>query len=953
MANTNKRTLDLPFFELCNQAPVASAAIGGMTTVQDGTGRYIYYYGSSLFYRYDTQLDTWQQLATPVVAPVTMLSMKYTNDRGYHGRVLSATSSSVTIPGLRGNLFNGQQIKILSGAGKGQTRTLTYTSETTLDAGVITGIATNYLQDGLKKWIPNQWAGYTVGITFGTDATQYKKILYNDTNTLYISDVNLLPHDPWNNQAFVASAPYAVPVITAGSQAHYVIMSSSYTLDSNWTVTPDNTSFFTLLTGGIYMVSSAAATPYYTLQYYDIIHDSWTQKTIPQVLMSAPYGTDSAITITDKQGGVPYTANVSTVSATSRTISDSGQSLAYDKYANHRIFITGGTGIGQSRRIIGNTPTTFTIERNWDTNPDNTSTYEIWSDTDRVYIGGGGNASLLAYSPEGDYWMQGEAFDDGVIAASGIHSVLNGWKPISVASGTRIALGVVSIASAPVAGGSGYSIGDILTFAATGTGAQAIVTSIAPGGVVTGLQLINSGTVTGYTIGTSAAATGGTGTACTVNITAVGATSNIVTSTNHFYKIGQSVTFSGCTDSNWNAAYTILGVYSLTGFSVACPSAAASMAATATQSTLTIYDPTKNWVPNEHVGRLVQLNIAGVAPTSQIRWITASTTNTLTVATIVAGVAGSKYAIYDAKVFGVDDQRKEDSMKAYGYATSGTTSTLVDSTKNWVPNQWAGYLFKIEAGTGYGSGRISIISNTATTLTFATQSFSPDTTTKYEIADTWGLVTTGGTASTLNITEATTKNWVANQFGGKRVRYTAGTNVGVEGAIASHTATAITTVTAYTTDTTTSYAILSIPARGSGIELIWAHGTSDGNKGRYIYFPRGSISNTFDRYDITTGRWTFGIFFNPQSVTFNIGSSYCYDGVNTIYMSTSVSSVPIKIYGYDITLNQMLSAPTTTWLQGTPIIGNYMEIVKSSPDNYKYLYTLQNTGTLLSRALLF
>ena len=952
MPNTNKRTIDLPFFELCNQAPIASLSLSSMTTVQDGTGRYIYYLSSSTFYRYDTQADTWQQLATPSVAPVTLLNLKYTNDRGFHGRILSATASSVVIPSLRGNIFNGQQIKILSGTGKGQVKTLTFTGESILDSGVITATTANYLQDGLKKWVTNQWAGYIVGITFGTDATQYKKILYNDINTLYVADANLQPNDSWSNQSYVAVTPFSLPVATAGVQSHYVIMSSSYTLDSNWTIPPDNTSFFTLLSGGIYLLSAAAATPFYTFQYYDIIHDSWQVKTVPQLLESVAFGTDSAITITDKQGGTPYSVNTGAISATIRTLSDAGSALSFDKYANHRIFITGGMGMGQNRRIVGNTATVFTVEKNWDTNPDATSTYEIWSDTDRVYVGGNALARVFAYSPEGDYWMQGQAFDDGVIASSGIHSVLNGWRPISVLSGTRIAAGIVAINSVPTVGGTLYSIGDILTCAVGGAGAQIIVTSIAPGGIVTGLQLLNSGTTTGYTASTGNALTGGTGSGCTLSITSIGATANIATSTNNFYKVGQAVTFSGCNDVNWNASYTILGVSSLTVFSVACPNAAATMVATATQSTTTVYDPSKNWVTNEHVGRLVHLMVAGVAPTSQVRWVTANTSNTLTVATIVAGVAGSKYVIYDSKVFGIDDQRKEDGMKAYGYGSvGGSTTTLVDLTKNWVPNQWAGYLFKIEAGTGYGSGRISIVSNTANTLTFATQAFTPDVTSKYEIADSWGLITTGGSAAALNITEATTKNWAVNQWAGKRVRYTAGTNIGIEGAIASNTLNSITTAVAYTTDTTTAYAILSIPVRGSGIELLWAHGATDGNKGRFMYLPRGGGSNTFDKFDITTGRWTFGLYFYPQNEGFTTGSSFCYDGANVIYMSRSAANVPIRVFGFDVTSQQIIPGFTTTWLQGTVNVGNFMEIVKSSPDNYKYLYTLQNTGTLLSRAL--
>ena len=938
--------IDLPFFELCNQAPAFSSTLSAIATAEDGSNRFMYYLTSSLFYRYDTVADTWQQLTSPVVAPVTAVSLRYTALRGYHGRVIKATSSTVTIPGLRGPQFNGQQIKILQGAGQGQTRTLTYVSETIHDTGLITATAATFLQDNLKKWIPNQWAGYTVGITFGANATQYKKILYNDVNTLYIADGNLQPHDPWNNQPFAANTPFALPVITAGAQAHFVIMSSSYTLDAPWTVTPDNTSFFTLMTGGLYCVSSLAAAPFFSFQYYDIAHDSWQQKTTPQLLIPAALGTDFTIERTGRVG-TPFVTKLGAITSSNRTLNDAGLSLAYDRYANHRIFITGGTGIGQNRRIVGHTNTLFTVNRNWDTNPDATSTYEVYVDSDRVYLAGNGASAMYAYSPENDYWMQGQAFDDGM--ATNITATLQGWVPFSVNTSARIAAGITAINPIPTAGGTLYSIGDILTCAVGGGGAQVIVTSIAPGGIVTDLQLLNSGTVTGYTVGTGKAVTGGTGTLCTIEVTAVGATANIATVINNFLRPGNIVTFAGCTDALWNTAHTILGVSGVTTFSVAV-TAVANMTATATQSTTKLVDPSKNWIVNEHAGRLVHLMSNSLLPTTQVRWIVSNTATTLTVATWVAATTGAKYVIYDSKIFGIDDQRKETGMQAYGYATSGSTTTLADTTKNWIPNQWAGYMFKVETGAGYGSGRISITSNTNNTLTYATQAFTPTTGTKYEIADSWGLMTAGAIAS---VTETTTKNWAVNQWAGKRVRVTGGTSVGQEATITSNTLNTL-ALTLVAPDATSTYAILGIPVRGSGIELTHIWGATDANKkGKFLYSPRGSGSNTLDIYDITTGRWTFGIFLSPQNEGFTIGSSYCYDGKDTIYLSRSVANLPIRIFALNINTNQIVGAATTTILQGVVTIGNSMEIIADPSNTLDYIYCLQNTGTLLTRSLIF
>jgi hypothetical protein len=947
MPNANKQMVDLPFFELCNQAPVATSALSAITTVEDGTDRYIYYMSGSSFYRYDTVADTFQQLATPPVAPLTAMSMRYTRFRGFHGRVLAAGATSVTIPGLRGGALDQSTLRIQFGTGAGQDRVLTYTGETIHDAGVVTAVTALALTDALKKWRVNQWAGYLVGITFGTAATQYKKVLYNDATTLYVADANLQPHDPWNNQAYVAAAPYALPVVTAGSQAHYQIMSSTFTVPA-WTVVPDDTSFFTAITGGIYLVSSAAAAPFYTLQYYDVAHDSWQVKTAPQSLIGAALGTDFCIERTSKIGAAFVTSTAT--SGANRTLTDTAQTLEVGRYNNHRIYITGGTGRGQNRRIVNHTASQFTVARNWDTNPDATTTYEVWPDADRMYMVGGAAAAMFAYSPENDYWMQGQSFDDGITA--NITATMKGWVPLGVSTGVRIAAGVQAINPVPTAGGTLYQVGEILTCAVGGAGAQAIVTSIGSGGVVTGLALIHSGTGTGYAVGTGKATTASaSGTGCTIEVTAIGPTALVTTATAHWLRTGNAVTFAGCSEGLWNAQHTILGVNSTTSFSVAI-TATANMAATASQSVTTIVDPSKNWVVNEHVGRLVHLMVAGTAPTSQIRWVISNTANTLTVATIVAGANGtSKYVIYDSKVFGIEDQRKETGMSGDGQATGGSTTTLIDTSKNWVPGQWVGYVFKVEAGTGYGSGRISVTANSANTLTFSVQSFTPDATTRYEIADTWGLCTAGGT--TTPVTEATTKNWAVNQFAGKRFRTTGGTAPGQETSVTSNTATAITSGALTATDATTTYAIVSIPPRAAGIDLIWAWGATDvKKKGRFIYSPRGGASNTLDVYDISKGKWGFGLHFDPQAEPFNTGSSYTYDGADNVILSRSVASNPIRCFQLNVNTGKVSGLATTTMLQNAVHIGHNIEIVDSA-DGYSYLYCLQNAGTQLSRALLF
>ena len=84
----------------------------------------------------------------------------------------------------------------------------------------------------------------------------------------------------------------------------------------------------------------------------------------------------------------------------------------------------------------------------------------------------------------------------------------------------------------------------------------------------------------------------------------------------------------------------------------------------------------------------------------------------------------------------VDTFFKTCTIKETGFATSGTPNSLIDSTKGWVTNNWAGYYVNILAGAGLGTLPIKILSNLGTTLNFeTTQTFTPNATTEYEILD--------------------------------------------------------------------------------------------------------------------------------------------------------------------------------------------------------------------------
>jgi hypothetical protein len=954
-----KLQYDTPVWEWTRFAPTAVTAISSMAAGDlPKDSRYLYYIVSAAFYRYDTWTDTWMQLASPNITPLIYTGLKYSSFGGYRGRILGVPSSTtLLIPGLPGDVLLGQDIRIYGGTGANQTRIITGITDPTV---YVSGTATattnaNQIQDTTKKWKWNQWQGYQVRIIYGTGNTGARKVLYNDSNTLYFYDVNYQQIDSWNNTPWSGVAPYAAPVSTAGSQAQYVIESSIITIDREWDVIPDTSSRFTIETGQIWLISQTGSAPFYSLQCYDIASDAWFTKTAVQGLIPAAPGTDIAMERISNRGGI-YVSSTGTT-GTTRTIVDynlsgvtSGNTTT-DRFVNYQLRIMGGTGLGQRRRIIGNTLNTFYVNRKWDVIPDNTSIYEVWDDVFALYFGGMAASSLYNYHIEADLTTQGSISDYGLCRNMSVR--LNGWEDIGVLTGTRNVNGITSVTTIPVAGGTGHVVGDIVTLG-TGTLGKVYIEEITTGGIATLVSLLACGT--NYNVATaSQSATTGAGTGLQIGVASVGTIGKLATTgINHNIKIGETITFNGAVDADWNTSYTVLGVDALTSIEVLITAAANAVVANTTSVSLFV-DSAATWDINEHVGKLIEITVAGTAPTSQIRRITANTSTTISFqSNVVLPVhATSRYIIYNPSMIGRDEQYKYNkTLKGNsGWALSGTTYSLADNTKSWWIDQWAACKLRIICGTGYNKNELTITGNTTNTLLFGGTGigFTPDDTTKYIINDSYGLCTSAGSGTVLN---DITKKWIVNQWAGKRVKITSGTAVGIEVAIVSNTATQLTAASGMGSPSTDStYTIMGIPARGAGSNgLLHLYNTSNPlSKSKYMFFPRGGISNTFDFLNLNNEVWEYGNFFSPQSETFTTGSMWTYDGGDFIYYTKDGMG---RIYRYNILLGTSSNSGTIPYGMGTALIGNRMEIIETA-DGLKYLYIMRHSGTEMFRCLIF
>lgn len=960
-----KQQVDLPVWEWLRPLPFTSNATSSTTSNKDK--RYIYYVRDSNFFRYDTVTDGWQQLASTIYTPANCIDLGYSSSHGYYGRAISngGGNNTIELAGLQGNVLVGKKIRITSGTGAGQERTITSISEPIVhEKGPITSASATALVDGstgalIKQWEPNRFRDYQIKFTYGSVGnTSVRKILYNFYNQAVISDTGINSWNMWNDPRLPVSTS-----TTAATNTHYQIESHIATVDSPWNVQPDSSSSFMVMTDGIWLLTSRNDGNFYHLNYYDVAADTWYGRMTQGFYFNA-FSTDCAIE-SIQDNSVPYLSGTIT-SATSSTFTDSLLALSANYYNNFQVRLLSGTGMGQERTICANTSSTFINMREWDVIPDATTTYGVYDDTSKLYIVGGGYAHISVYNLESDQLTPGRQYDFGVTRIGS--ATINGFEPIAVTSATRATGGIRVLNPTPTAGGSGYMVGQVLTITGGGgTGGTAIVTGVSSAGAVTSVKLIATGS--GYTAGTGRATTvvpaGGTG--CTLDITTAGDVINVTTPVVHPFKIGDTVTIRGAiTQTAINGTFTIIAIAATssaaTQFTVAVDGTSGNPTFNA-HTTTTIFDVAKDWIPNEHAGKIIQFYTAttGNPPqatiTGAVRRIVSNTANSITF--LAAGSTppnGVRYVIFSDKAltnertlgasFGSDN---------FGIAMSASSSGIFDSTKNWPANYWSNTFptgasntqrrVKIVAGTEVGL-EANIISNTSNTLTLsAPRSFSLDNTSVYEIADAYGLATSGSSTQLVD----TTQNWGTNALIGKTIRFTSGTSHGNTGTITSNTQTTVNFSATTAPDTTTTYAVLAPMPRSTGINLFnITKSTKSVLNGRYFYAIRGGGFPEIARWNLATQYWEQLTTF-PFTESFTTGSMYAYDDKDRIYITRDATG---RVMYYNIVTNEVIPSGFIPYGMSTAVIGNRMDIIETV-DGLQYLYIPRHSGQEYWRSLIY
>jgi hypothetical protein len=869
--NTLTQQVDLPTWEWTRFAPAISAALSSTCYPDNGNflpeqhGRYIYYMISATqFVRYDTWTDMYLQLASPPVAPVTYSSMKFSGALGIDGIVIAATSTTLTIPAVSMQALKGYDVVIVSGTGAGQRRTITGVAEPVVaDSGVVTAVSntlgTLNITDTLKAWAVNQYAGYTLRITGNAGVSQIRRILSNTATVAVMGDTTQT-NETWNNPAIFSPAINA----NAGTQAVYAIESQVVTVDSAWTVTPDSTSVFRVQSGLIVMVSSAAATPFFTMQVYDQLTDIWYVMPSMQGIFQAA-GNDASIERTTENSSIWERGRVTAHTGTSITDGRHGVDVASwrtDQWVGYWVYIFSGTGAGQIRQITSNTGNTLNWSGAMSPHPSTDSRYLILGfDAGIATAGASTTITDSTKAWEVNRWRN---YVVRIMAGTGAGQ----YRPI--ASNTATALTVVGSWATTPDSTSVYTIQgdpDKLYIQLGSLNAMAIHNIDS--------QVPTFGRQQDFGIARNAAATvAGQDSIAISTLANATTTATVTTAHPHQFRVGQLVTVRGATDANFNVTnVAIATVPSSTTFTYTMAGTPASTTIVSSQSTTVLVDATKNWTTNQWAGQMVYMYTGAVTASTgsvagQAFRIASNTATTLTlVATATAPTNGvSRYAISTSTAIGAAD---------FGVATgTQSTTTLQDTTKTWAVNIWAGKRLRILTTTGF-SAEVNITSNTSNTLTF-------------------------------------------------------------------------TAITAPTT-LVTGYVILEQAQKNQGVSLNWAFGTSDlASRGRYLFSTRGGAALGFDRYDLVTDRVS-QMFTSPITETLTTGTMTAYDGEDRIYFHKDATQ---RVMSLNVVTANIDGGSMYPYAAPTAVLGNRMEIF-TTKDGLKYLWLNRASFSECFRCLLF
>ena len=917
--------VDQPVWEWMRYSPFTSATTNILyrwpaAATGSRYNRYIWATSATTMYSYDTFSDSWQTLGTLLPnSPASTVGGGWDLSNGHYGFMIGATSGSSVATGsfIDESLVVGQKIKIISGLGMGQEKTIVSSSKP-IDIEYFTptsnytnsGTGVGSITDTTKKWIPNQWRGYQVKAYLGTGQQYFiRRILYNNNDTIYFANAEWHAIDP--NQAYNHLWDGNTIALTTATRC--VIQQDSITVDTPWTTDLDHTSKFEIQVGSLVSIQNISTNALFLAYRYDPLYANWFPLHVMNAVMPTYLAGTTLFYEPIASALTPDFVTGSLTSGSIRSAVDTTQNWGYNQWRNYR-FVNLTNGL--EKTITSNNSNTLFFNSDCDMAPSGSNLYKIDHDGDKSYIAGGNFASVGQFSNRTNSFTPSQVLDSGVVNVAHVRPSSSFDFKIPISAITR-------------------------------TGNIATVTTITGHNFRTGDKVFVSG--------------------------AIGADS--VYYNGHFVVTSSYPLSTTLTATSQPTAFT----YGMSG----TPGANATLN---THTTTIIYDSSKNWTTNEHVGKVYQqFNSSPTAPTTNYGRITANTSQSLTIATAATAPTSNiwGYNILSDQAFGA----------SWGLDTGITTGTssfyLTGSTTSGQP-----YLFisasqlptlqripigspitgsNIAANSFFRSYELSL-DGSLVTASLSANAFSTATNAiiSFELSASRGFGTaTAGTATTLT---DSTKNWPTNFWVGAQIRFLAGTGVGQETSITSNTGTTITfsstntsNGTTATPDTTTVYSIIPAGRRNTtsnisgvdGADILWVYGRESGSSitptndlGKYIWMFEGASTMRVLKYNIATMMYEYPMILPfTHATNFNLGNGtyYAYDGKNRIYIQPNVTGQFIYI-----DTDRETSENTSTIPSGnsTARASNKM-VLKTSDDGLDYLYYMRQNDSVFSRTLIF
>jgi hypothetical protein len=210
-------------------------------------------------------------------------------------------------------------------------------------------------------------------------------------------------------------------------------------------------------------------------------------------------------------------------------------------------------------------------------------------------------------------------------------------------------------------------------------------------------------------------------------ITAVGALATVTTTNPHGLITGDSVTIFGTTLAAYNITATIT-VLTATTFTYTMGSSPVSPAVAANlQSTTQLVDPSKSWVTNEHVGKIVTFTTTAFTATGGLQTTYFHRIITANTATVITFATSSTAPTANTTVYMITDMRAHGGVVTGQIVGTPSTTAIQISGAAMGVNVYSGLRATVVDGVNWGE--VSIASNTATTVNFtAALGFTPTTT---------------------------------------------------------------------------------------------------------------------------------------------------------------------------------------------------------------------------------